>query len=37
MKKGTIDVDLALGELGELSNKEKMELNKNLKELLQLN
>ena len=35
-KIATIDSDLILGELGELSNAEIMELNKGLKELLQL-
>jgi mRNA interferase MazF len=35
-KIATIDSDLALGELGELSNDEITDLNKSLKELLQL-
>ena len=35
-KIATIDTDLVLGELGELSATEIMELNKGLKELLQL-
>jgi mRNA interferase MazF len=35
-KIATIDSDLALGELGELSHDEIIELNKSIKELLQL-